>query len=46
LYKVEGDWAADERGVFDFTGAVIYCLAIFIICTGASLSAEAQPVMY
>ena len=36
FYKVEGDWAADERGVFDFTGALIYCSAIFIICTGAS----------
>ena len=36
MYKVEGDWASDERGEFDFTGALIYCLAIFIICTGAS----------
>ncbi|MBL4572554.1 MAG: MFS transporter [Gammaproteobacteria bacterium] len=36
VYKVEGDWAADERGSFDFTGALIYCLAIFIVCIGVS----------
>jgi EmrB/QacA subfamily drug resistance transporter len=36
VYKVEGDWAADERGSFDFTGALIYCSAIFIICIGVS----------
>ena len=36
IYKVEGDWAADERGAFDFTGALIYCLAIFIVCVGVS----------
>jgi len=37
VYKVEGDWAADERGSFDFSGALIYCLAILIVCIGVSL---------
>ena len=36
VYRVEGDWAADERGSFDFSGALIYCLAIFIVCVGVS----------
>ncbi|MFT4888124.1 MAG: EmrB/QacA subfamily drug resistance transporter [Pseudohongiellaceae bacterium] len=36
VYKVEGEWAADERGSFDFTGALIYCLAILIVCIGVS----------
>ena len=36
VYKVEGDWAADERGSFDFIGALIYCLAILIVCIGVS----------
>ena len=36
VYKVEGDWAADERGSFDFTGALIYCSAILIVCIGVS----------
>lgn len=36
VYKVEGEWAADEKGTFDFTGALIYCLAILIICIGVS----------
>ncbi len=37
LFKVSGEWAADERGTFDFPGAVTYCFSIVAICLGVSL---------
>ncbi|MCH7817243.1 MAG: MFS transporter [Proteobacteria bacterium] len=36
VFKVKGEWAAEERGTFDFTGAITYCFAIFVICLGVS----------
>ncbi|MCH2355414.1 MAG: MFS transporter [Pseudomonadales bacterium] len=37
VYKVKGEWVAEEKGTFDFSGALNYCLAIFVICLGVSL---------
>ena len=37
VYKVKGEWVAEEKGTFDFSGALNYSLAIFVICLGVSL---------
>lgn len=36
VFRVKQEWAAEERGTFDFSGALTYCLAIFVICLGVS----------
>lgn len=36
LFRVNGEWAADSRGSFDFSGALIYSLSIFLVCVGVS----------
>lgn len=36
LLRVPGEWSADERGSFDLKGAVLYGLAIVILCLGVS----------
>ncbi len=36
LLKVPGEWSAEERGSFDLNGAVIYGLAIVLLCVGVS----------
>lgn len=36
VFKVQGEWLADERGSFDITGAVIYSLSIVVLCIGVS----------
>ena len=37
LLKVPGEWAADERGSFDFAGAAVYGITVAAVCTGVSL---------
>ena len=36
LFKVPGDWSADEQGAFDVKGAVLYALSIVLLCLGVS----------
>ncbi len=36
LFRVKEEWTAEVRGVFDFAGALIYCLSISLICIGVS----------
>lgn len=36
LFKVPGDWAAEERGNFDRRGALAYAGSIFLLCLGVS----------
>jgi len=36
LFKVPGDWSADEGGEFDVKGSVLYGLSIALLCIGAS----------
>ncbi|MGH8120435.1 MAG: MFS transporter [Gammaproteobacteria bacterium] len=36
LWKVPGEWSAEERGEFDVRGAVIYSLSIVGLCLGVS----------
>jgi len=36
LFKVPGDWSADEQGVFDVKGAALYALSIVLLCLGVS----------
>ena len=37
LWKVPGEWLAEERGKFDIPGAVIYSISILSLCLGVSL---------
>jgi len=34
--KVPGEWCADERGSFDFKGAILYGVSIILLCVGVS----------
>ena len=36
LFKVPGDWSAEERGGFDVKGAVLYALSIILFCLGVT----------
>ncbi len=36
LFKVPGEWSADEPGEFDIKGAILYGLSIVLICLGVS----------
>lgn len=36
IFKVPGDWSADERGEFDLKGAILYGLSIVLLCLGVS----------
>ncbi len=36
LFFVKGDWSSDERGSFDFFGAMLYIVSILIICIAVS----------
>jgi EmrB/QacA subfamily drug resistance transporter len=36
LWKVPGEWSAEEKGIFDTQGAVIYSLSIVALCLGVS----------
>jgi MFS family permease len=36
LFKVPGEWSADERGEFDIKGAILYGFSIILICLGVS----------
>ena len=36
LWKVPGEWSAEEKGFFDIQGAVIYSLSIVALCLGVS----------
>lgn len=37
LYKVPGEWRAEEKGHFDIKGSVIYALSIVGLCLGVSV---------
>lgn len=37
LFKVPGEWSADEPGEFDIKGAILYGVSIVLICLGVSL---------
>lgn len=36
LFFVKEDWSAEERGSFDLFGAIMYALAILMLCLGVS----------
>jgi len=36
VFKVDGEWAAEDKGYFDYYGALSYCSAILLICLGVS----------
>jgi len=42
IFKVPGDWSAEEPGEFDLTGAVLYGLSIVLLCLGVSTLPESR----
>ena len=40
IFKVPGDWSADEPGEFDIKGSIVYGLSIVLLCLGASTLPE------
>ncbi len=46
IFKVPGDWSADERGEFDLIGAILYGLSILLLCLGVSTLPENLGLLY
>jgi len=46
IFKVPGDWSADERGEFDLIGAILYGLSILLLCSGVSTLPESLGLLY
>jgi len=45
IFKVPGDWSAEERGEFDIKGALVYGLSIVLLCLGVSTLPESHGLL-
>jgi EmrB/QacA subfamily drug resistance transporter len=45
IFKVPGDWSADEPGEFDLKGAFVYGLSIVFLCLGVSTVPESPGIL-
>jgi MFS family permease len=45
IFKVPGDWSAEERGEFDLKGALVYGLSIVLLCLGVSTLPESHGLL-
>ena len=45
IFKVPGDWSAEEPGEFDLKGAVVYGLSIVLLCLGVSTLPESLGIL-
>ncbi len=45
IFKVPGDWSAEEPGEFDLTGAILYALSIVLLCLGVSTLPESLGIL-
>jgi len=45
IFKVPGDWSADEAGEFDLKGALVYGLSIVLLCLGVSSLPESPGIL-
>lgn len=45
IFKVPGDWSAEEQGEFDLKGAVVYGLSIVLLCMGVSTLPENPGIL-
>ena len=46
IFKVPGDWSADETGEFDLKGALVYGLSIVLLCLGVSTLPESLGILF
>lgn len=46
IFRVPGEWRAEERGEFDLRGALIYGLSIVGLCLGASTLPEISSLIF
>ena len=46
IFKVPGDWSADEPGEFDLKGALVYGLSILLLCLGVSNLPESYGLLF
>ncbi len=45
IFKVPGDWSAEQPGKFDLTGALVYGLSIILLCLGVSTLPESLGIL-
>ena len=45
IFKVPGDWSAEEPGEFDLKGALVYGLSIVLLCLGVSILPESLGLL-